>query len=103
MKRRVVMSRLVSRKALDRRFDLAFWRRVGTQGKFAAAWDMVRELIHWNPRHGDQQRLRRSVAVLQRRPRLLRAKQGTGRLQDQLDLQLLAKAPRRRHPQRPPR
>lgn len=63
------MSRLVSLKEADRSFDLLFWKKVGTQGKFEAAWDMVSDLPNWNPRYGNQQRLRRSVASLKLRSR----------------------------------
>ena len=66
-KKRVVMGRLVPRKSLDRSFDLIFWKKVGVQGRFEAAWEMVRELVDWNPRYGHQQRLRRSIASLKLR------------------------------------
>lgn len=69
LKKRVVMSRLVPLKGLDRSFDLAFWRKVGPQGRFEAAWEMVRELPEWTFSRGRQQRLRRSSARLKLRPR----------------------------------
>lgn len=61
------MSRLVPLKKAGHRFDLDFWEKVGTQGKFEAAWQMVTDLANWHSRYGSQQRLRRSLALLQRR------------------------------------
>ena len=66
-KKRVVMERLVPIKKCDRSFDLLFWKRVGVKGKFEAAWDMVRDLVNWNPKYAPKPRLRRSFAVLKQR------------------------------------
>ena len=38
------MARLVKAKDMDRSFDLLFWKRVGAEGRFAAAWQMVSEV-----------------------------------------------------------
>jgi hypothetical protein len=43
-KRKVRMGRLVLRRDADRSFDLAFWRRIGAEGRFAAMWQMVKEV-----------------------------------------------------------
>lgn len=53
-----------------RDFDLIFWKRVGVQGLFAAAWQMVEDLYKFGNRHGRQQRLQRSIAVLKSREAL---------------------------------
>ena len=68
MKKKVVMSRVVRGKFPDRSFDLEFWEKIGTAGKFEAAWEMVLELANWNPRYASQQRLRRTVSLLKHRP-----------------------------------
>lgn len=67
-KKRVIMERLVPIQGHDRTFDLDFWKRVGPQGKFEAAWEMVCDLAQWNSRYATQSRLRRTVESLQRRP-----------------------------------
>jgi len=66
-KKPVVMVRKVKTTDQDRSFDLEFWGRVGVQGKFAAAWEMVCDLAKWKPGYAKQQGLRRSIATLQRR------------------------------------
>jgi len=37
------MARLVKASEMDRSFDHAFWKRVGAEGGFSAAWEMVLE------------------------------------------------------------
>ncbi len=44
-RRRVVMARKTTIDKLDRSFDLEFWRRVGSRGRFAAAYQMVQEFL----------------------------------------------------------
>ncbi|MBI2082264.1 MAG: hypothetical protein HYT76_01720 [Deltaproteobacteria bacterium] len=66
-KKKVVMERFVPLEGCDKDFDLEFWRRVGTQGKFEAAWEMVLDLPNWNSRYANQQRLRRTVSSLKHR------------------------------------
>lgn len=66
-KKAVVMARLVRLKDQDRSFDLEFWSRIGTQGKFVAAWEMVCNLAKWKSGYVKQQGLRRSAVSLQRR------------------------------------
>jgi hypothetical protein len=66
-KPRVIMSRLIKREDMDRSFDIQFWKRVGVQGKFEAAWDMVCELENWSSRYVSQQGLRRTHTLLKRR------------------------------------
>ena len=45
----------------DGRFDHEFWRRVGAEGRFAAAWEMVSEVSAIRGGDGHQPRLQRSV------------------------------------------
>jgi hypothetical protein len=51
----------------DGAFDLAFWRSIGHEGLFSAAWDMVNDLRGFRGDHGDQPRLQRSVLRIVRR------------------------------------
>jgi hypothetical protein len=48
----------------DGQFDLEFWRRVGPEGIFAAAWEMVQEVRAMRGEDGDEPRLQRSVCRL---------------------------------------
>ena len=66
---RVVMARLSPLKNNDRSFDLQFWDRVGTQGKFEAAWQMVREWAAWKGIDESQLRFQRTIASLKQRER----------------------------------
>jgi hypothetical protein len=44
-KPRVIMSRVARRKQHDdRSFDIEIWQKVGDAGRFAAAWQMIREV-----------------------------------------------------------
>src|SRR5262245_30754051 len=62
MERRVVMSRLLrGGQADDGSFAVAFWQRVGAEGIFAAAWEMVGERRAIRGDDGDEPRLRRAV------------------------------------------
>jgi hypothetical protein len=65
--RSVTMSRLVRLEDADSSFDLEFWRRVGAEGRFAAAWQAVEQLVHLGKLDEAQLRLRRSAARLERR------------------------------------
>jgi hypothetical protein len=64
---RVVMARTVQLDQLDNSFDHEFWRRVGAEGRFAAAWQAVVDLVALGLLDEDQLRLRRSVVRLERR------------------------------------
>ena len=68
-RKRVVMEKL-SRlgKGVDD-FDFRFWKKVGIQGKFSAAWEMVLDLNNWGKKRVYQPRLQRSVAALKSRRR----------------------------------
>jgi hypothetical protein len=66
-RKRVIMAELKPLKDTDRSFDLRFWRRVGAEGRFAAAWQMIKELDLIRGGDGRQPRLQRSVARLEER------------------------------------
>ncbi len=51
----------------SRAFDLEFWARVGAEGRFSAAWEMVAETTNMRGLNGDQLRLQRTVCRIQRR------------------------------------
>lgn len=68
-RKRVVMAALIPKAEADRSFDLVFWRRVGAQGRFAAAWQMVREFDLMRGGHGRIPRLQRYVARYEKRER----------------------------------
>lgn len=60
------MSRMVKLQDADRSFDLEFWRKVGPEGRFSAAWEMIREYRLIKGKNGYQPRLRRSVQNIER-------------------------------------
>jgi hypothetical protein len=60
-KKRIIMERLVRRSECGREFDLEFWDKVGAEGRFAAAWDMVREVMVAKGLSERQMRMQRSV------------------------------------------
>jgi hypothetical protein len=66
---RVRMARLIKAKEMDRSFDLAFWKRVGAEGRFSAAWDMVLEVNAIRGKETTESRLQRSVQNIERAPR----------------------------------
>ncbi|NJL28271.1 MAG: hypothetical protein HC897_10445 [Thermoanaerobaculia bacterium] len=62
------MSRVLrSGEVDDGSFDHEFWRQVGTEGRFAAAWKMVQEIEAIRGHDGDQPRLQRSAVRVERR------------------------------------
>ena len=61
------MSRLVKLEDADDSFDIEFWNKVGVQGKLEAAWQMVCDLVNWNPKYAPEPRLRRSHTLFKRR------------------------------------
>ncbi len=65
---RIVMSRVLRAGEVDDgSFDLDFWRRVGAEGIFAAAWEMVSEQRAFRGDDGDEPRLQRTVCRVVRR------------------------------------
>jgi hypothetical protein len=66
---RVRMARVLRNGAQDdRSFDIEFWRRVGADGRFAAAWEMVcqADAIR-GVQSAREPRLQRSVLRIERR------------------------------------
>lgn len=55
------MARIVDLKHADRSFDLEFWRKVGPEGRFSAAWGMVKDYYLARGNDISQQRLQKSV------------------------------------------
>jgi len=60
------MARLVKAKDMDRSFDLLFWKQVGAEGRFAAAWQMVSEVNAIKGKDIAESRLQRSVQSIER-------------------------------------
>lgn len=68
IRNRVVMARVLRPgEQDDGSFDLEFWRRVGAEGRFAAAWDMVSEAAAMRGEDARQSRLQRSLLRVERR------------------------------------
>ena len=68
--RRVVMSRVLRRgEPDDGSFDIAFWQRVGAEGIFAAAWEMIDEVHTMRGEGARESRLQRSLCRVIRRGR----------------------------------
>jgi len=61
------MARMASLEEAGRSFDLDFWGKVGHEGRFAAAWEMVIETFLLRGEDAGQLRLRRSVQGVERR------------------------------------
>jgi hypothetical protein len=68
LKHRVIMSRVVSRKQHDERsFDIEFWREVGDAGRFAAAWQMIKEVQLLRGQSGELPAMQKNVTRILRR------------------------------------
>jgi hypothetical protein len=69
MAERAIMTRILrNHEKDDGSFDLDFWQKVGAEGRFAAAWEMVQEVLAFRGQDGGQPRLQRSVTRVIRRP-----------------------------------
>lgn len=66
--KRIVTGKLV-RFGEGEALDWEFWRKVGAEGRFSAAWEMVGEVNAIRGGDGSQPRLQRSVQSIQRLPR----------------------------------
>jgi hypothetical protein len=65
---RVVMARVVTREQHgERSFDIEFWQKVGDVGRFAAAWQMVKEVQRIRGKSGELPRLQKSITRVVRR------------------------------------
>ena len=60
------MARLIKATELDRSFDFLFWKEVGAEGRFAAAWQMISEINAIKGKDVGESRLQRSVQNIQR-------------------------------------
>jgi len=68
LKRRVVMSRVVTREQhSDRSFDIEFWQKVGDVGRFAAAWQMIKEVQLIRGQSGELPPFQKAVGRIIRR------------------------------------
>lgn len=67
--KRVITSRKVKRgSGQEDEFDRDFWRKMGHEKKFAAAWEMVNEVaLIRGEKDARQPRLQRSVQTIKRR------------------------------------
>jgi hypothetical protein len=65
---RVIMSRVVRHKQHDdRSFDIEFWQRVGVAGRFAAAWQMIRDVQRMRGQSGELPDMQKNVTRVIRR------------------------------------
>lgn len=65
---RVVMARVATREQhSERSFDIEFWQKVGDVGRFAAAWQMVKEVRLIRGQSGELPRMQKSVGRIIRR------------------------------------
>ena len=60
------MARLVKAEELDCSFDLLFWKSVASEGRFAAAWQMISEANAIKGKDIRQPRLQRPIQNIQR-------------------------------------
>lgn len=67
--KRDIQARLIRRDSDDGSFDRAFWRRLGHEARFAAAWEMVVEATLFRGEDAGESGLQRSVCHIQRRER----------------------------------
>lgn len=65
-RKRISLSRLAHGNEIHREFDFEFWRNVGAEGRFAAAWEMVGEVMAMRGMTGRQARLQKSVVHIVR-------------------------------------
>ncbi len=66
-RRRTMVERLVHSHEEVEEFNREFWRSVGHEVRFAAAWDMVLDVSRMRGKRARQPRLRRSVTKLEHR------------------------------------
>lgn len=67
--KRKITARLINIKDNNRSFDLEFWQQSGVEARFAAAWQMVLDMIAIRGEDGSQSRLQRSIENIERLPR----------------------------------
>ncbi|MDZ7319557.1 MAG: hypothetical protein ONB11_10405 [candidate division KSB1 bacterium] len=64
--KRNITARLIHLKEDDRSFDRDFWQQAGAEARFAAAWQMVLDMLIIRGEDVDQLRLQRSVENIER-------------------------------------
>jgi len=64
--KRKISARLIHIKDNDRSFDLEFWQQAGAEARFAAAWQMVLDMLALRGEDVHQFRLQRSVENIER-------------------------------------
>jgi hypothetical protein len=69
IQKRMVTEKLVKRSQDRGDFDKDFWEKVGPEGRFAAAWEMIVEADLFKGKNASQPRLQRSIQNIQRRKR----------------------------------
>lgn len=63
---RKITARKIHFNENDRSFDLEFWQQAGADARFAAAWQMVLDMLIIRGENVDQFRLQRSVENIER-------------------------------------
>jgi hypothetical protein len=77
-KPRVIMSRVVNREQHnDRSFDVEFWQKVGDVGRFAAAWQMIKEVQLMRGQSGELPRMHKNVTRIIRRSQTKKSDEAT--------------------------
>jgi hypothetical protein len=64
--KRKITARMIHIKDNDRSFDLEFWQQAGAEARFAAAWQMVLDMIAIRGEDDSQCRLQRSIENIER-------------------------------------
>ena len=64
--KRKIVARLTKIKDDDRSFDLEFWQQAGAEARFAAAWQMVLDMLAIRGEDEHKSRLQRSVENIER-------------------------------------
>lgn len=64
--KRKITAKLINIRDNDRSFDLEFWQQAGADARFAAAWQMVKEVFAFRGEDESQLRLQRSVENIER-------------------------------------
>jgi hypothetical protein len=57
---KIRMAKLVKASEMGRSFDLISWDKVGAEGRFSAAWEMVSEVQAMRGKDSGESRLQRS-------------------------------------------
>ena len=79
IKPQVIMSRVTTREQhKNRSFDIEFWREVGDAGRFAAAWQMIREIQLMRGQSGELSPMQKNVTRVIRRFRGINPNEGAG-------------------------